>query len=383
MTSIRIAVATLAVLTAQPDAASAAAAPPQAGRAQTPPPGWRETTSKTLDLSIAGRDQEVLAIYEAWVAKHPGFSEGHFMLGGAHESIARGLFSSRAPDARATRTKHLEAAAVHMRRGLELAGPDASFLMVRSLIDLHGAIGLDRPAEYERLVRDGVARYPAEPLAHAYFLALLASKGEPIEAAARAARAGIPSGPGARVRLAGSLVAQVGGVGRLTPALGPALLPEASRLIDEALALKPGDAGALRVRGDIQAAQARVPGRPEADEVGVRGVLRAIVSAQAAYVSGCGRGHYAPTLAVLARPEPGRKASYLADLVPAAGATFVEKHHYRIEMMATPSPTSTASCHGVPAGGSADTFSVVARPLAGFQGRTFRIAADGTLTDSQ
>ena len=51
--------------------------------------------------------------------------------------------------------------------------------------------------------------------------------------------------------------------------------------------------------------------------------------------------------------------------------------------MATVSPRSPAGCNGVPAGGLAATFSVVARPLDGFQGRVFRIAADGTLTDSQ
>jgi hypothetical protein len=96
-----------------------------------------------------------------------------------------------------------------MRRGLQLTGPDTSFFMMRALIDLHGVIGLNRPAEYKRLGRDSVTRYPAEPQAHAYLLGLLATSGEPIEAAARAARAAIPAGPDGRVALAGALVAQV------------------------------------------------------------------------------------------------------------------------------------------------------------------------------
>jgi hypothetical protein len=228
----------------------------QEGRAQTAPPGWAEIRSKALDLTIAGKDDEVLALYEQWVSRHPDFADGHFRLGAAHESVGRGLIASRAADARARYVRHLEAADAHMRRGLEMAGADASFSMLRGLIDLHNVIGLDRPAEFERLVREGVRRYPADPLAHGYLLAVLATKGEPIEAAARAARAAIPAGPDARVTLAGALVAHTAGLGRLTAGLAPVLLPEASRLVDEALALKPGHARALRVRGNIEAAQA-------------------------------------------------------------------------------------------------------------------------------
>jgi hypothetical protein len=383
---VTIAVASLLVLAEPSRAASSVSGPaaPQVGRSQTPPPGWSETIRKSFDLTLEGKDQAVLAMYEAWVAKHPGFAEGHLMLGGAHESIARATFTSRAPDAQATRTKHFEAAAVHMRRALEVAGPDASFMMMRPLIDLHGIIGLNRPADYERLVREGLARYPAEPHAHAYLLEILAAKGEPIEAAARAARAAIPKGPDARVELAGVLVAHVRMFGRLTPGVGPALLPEASRLVDEALTLKPAHADGLRVKGDIQAMQAIPPGQPTADEVGVRGALRGIASAQFAYAATCGHGHYAPTLAALDRPAPGDKVGFLGGyLVPAEGATVLEKYRYRIEMIAPRSPRSAASCNGVPAGGSAGTFSVVARPIAGFHGRTFRIDADGNLTDTK
>ena len=380
---IAIAVASLLVVAERSQAASSGAGPaaPQASRPQTPPPGWSETKRKGLDLMMAGKDLAALAIFDKWVAAHPEFGEGHLWLGAAHEGVARATFTSRAPDAPTTRTKHFEAAVLHLRRGLELAGPDTSFMTRRSLIDLHGVIGLNRPTEYERLVREAVARHPTEPLAHAYLLQLLATKGEPIEAAARAARAALPKGPGARVALAGSLVAKVRDLGRLTPALGPALLPEASRLVEEALTLKPGDAAALRVRGDIEAVRAIVPGRPVADEVGLSGAMRVVSSAQAVYSSSCGHGHYAPTLAALAVPLPGDKRSFLPrDLVPAGGATVVEKYGYRIEMIAVPSAKSPASCNGVPAGGLADTFTVVARPKEGFQGRAFRLDSAGELT---
>jgi hypothetical protein len=351
---IGIAAASLLVFPAQPRAESCGAgqAAPRAGRSRTPPPGWSELTRKTLDLTLEGKDLAVLAMYEQWVAKHPDFSDGHLMLAGAHESVARAMRTSRAPDAQATRTKHLETAAVHVRRGLELADPDDAFRIMRSLIDLYGLIGLDRPAEYERLVREAVTRYPAEPLAHADLLKVLATKGEPIEAAARAARAAIPKGPAARVDLARALVRSV------------------------------RDARALDIRASIHELQTNSSQLPPTNDDGVRNVLTAIVSAQAAYAAVCGQGFYAPTLAVLARPEPGRKLGFLGDdLVPAKEATVLERFRYRIEMTALPSPKSAASCNGVPAGGSAESFSVVARPLEGFHGRAYRIDADGKLTD--
>lgn len=381
---IVVAVGALLVVPAQPRASSSATglAAPQAGRAQAPPPGWSEMSRKALGLTLEGKDLEVLAMYEKWVAKHPDFGDGHLRLGAAHEAVARALFS-RAPDAQTKRVKHLEAAVFHTRRALELGGPDSSsFLGMRGLIDLHGVGGLNRPAEYERLVRASIKLYPAEPLAHAYLLEVLATKGEPIETAARAARSAIPKGPAGRVALAGALVAYVRDFGRLTPALAPTLLPEASRLIDEALTLEPGNAGALAVLGDIEALQKSSSNLPLADDVGVTGGMRAIVSAQATYAAVCGHGHYAPTLADLARPEPGQKRGFLAaDLAPARGAKAVEKYHYRIEMTTVLSPRSAASCNGVPAGGLAATFSVVARPLEGFRGRGFRIDEDGKLTD--
>ena len=354
----------------------------QAGRTQAPPPGWSDAKSKGLDLLIEGKDLEVVALYEQWVARHPNFPEAHFMLGAAHESVARSAVVRRLPDASATRKKHLDAAVLHMRRARELEGRRADFLSARALIDIHGVIGLNQPAEYERLVREAAAQYPAEPLAHAYLLALLAGKGEPIAAAARAARAAIPRGPAARVDLARAMVGFVDDLGRLTPSLASVLLPEASRLADEALALKPGDAAALDLRSRINAMRTFSSSVPTADENGVKGVLRAITSGQLAYSAVCGNGSFAPTLAALARPEPGKRLGFINDdLVPAAGATDLEKYHYRITMTAEPSPASRASCNGVPAGGSAQSFSVTARPLAGFQGRSFRIDSEGTLTE--
>lgn len=217
------------------------------------PPGWRAAMDKAMDLSIAGKDLAVVALYEPFVAKYPKFAEAHVMLGAAHEQVGRGAVRNRMPDPVAARMKHYELAITHMRRGIELAGPRAPFDWVRGYIDIHGIIGVDRPAEYERIVRESVVKYSADPYAHAYMLFVLAKKGEPLGAAAKAARAAIPKTGEARANLAGLLTSLVTDHRPLMPAAGVnAAVAEASALIDEALKMSPGDASALRVRGNIE-----------------------------------------------------------------------------------------------------------------------------------
>lgn len=118
-----------------------------------------------------------------------------------------------------------------------------------------------------------------------------------------------------------------------------------------------------------------------ADEVGVQSTLRGLASGQITYAVVCANGFYAPTFADLGRPQPGEKMGFILDTdVPPKGATVLEKYRYRIEFTAPPSPTSPASCNGVPAGRSASSWSATARPMPGFSGRAFRIDHEGTLT---
>jgi hypothetical protein len=120
---------------------------------------------------------------------------------------------------------------------------------------------------------------------------------------------------------------------------------------------------------------------PAADEAGVTGALRAIVAAQSVFSAVCSTGFFAPTLDALGHPARGSNTGVLsADLVPPAGSTALERYGYRIEMTATSSPKSPASCNGVAAGASAAAFTVMARPLPRRSGRSFRIDQDGTLT---
>ena len=220
--------------------------------AQNRPPGWSEAVQQSLDLSLAGKHAEMIALFEKWVARYPNFGEARLMLGGAHENVGRDILVSRAPDARSKSAKHFEAAVVHFRKALELPGAD--IMTMRVLIDVHGPVGLDRPAEYERLVDEGLKRFPAEPAAHAYRIALLARKDQPLDDAVRAALAATAKRPDARATLAGMLYQSAL---EPFPTGAAALLRVALQFAEEALKLEPAHRDALREKERILKAQAR------------------------------------------------------------------------------------------------------------------------------
>jgi hypothetical protein len=213
-------------------------------------------------MTIEGKDADVVAIYEKWVADYPNFADAHAMLAGAHESLGRAALRSRAPDAANTSTAQFEIVAVHLRRAVDLtASSDAmTYDPIRSLIDIYGPLGLNRPAEYERLVGEGLKRHPADPLAHAYVIAVLARKGDPIDGAARAARAAMPKTAHARTELAAVLMAFARDDGET---VAVALAAAALGLVDDALKLNPNDIDALEQKAEILRTQARRVSEPE------------------------------------------------------------------------------------------------------------------------
>jgi hypothetical protein len=121
----------------------------------------------------------------------------------------------------------------------------------------------------------------------------------------------------------------------------------------------------------------------ESYEAGATSTLRGIVVGQVTYSAICGNGFYAPTLETLAKPKPGEQSGFILDTdLPRPGTTVLEKYRYRIEMTAPASPDSPAGCSGVPAGQSAKTFSITARP-DGIRAKSFRIDHEGNLTEIQ
>jgi hypothetical protein len=120
----------------------------------------------------------------------------------------------------------------------------------------------------------------------------------------------------------------------------------------------------------------------EHDENGAKSWLRAIASGQSTYAAVCSNGFFAPTLAALAAPEAGKSEGFiLKEMVPPRGTAVLVRDHYDIAIAASPASGSPRSCNGVRAGGSAQTWSATARRHKGFAGKSFKIDAEGTLTD--
>jgi len=208
-------------------------------------------------MVLAGKDADVIAVYERWVARHPDFADGYLMLGGAHEALGKKILVGDAPGGRPTATKHLEIAAGHFTRGIELKGADTDFMDYRVLADVYDVLGLNRPEEHERVVRAAVRQFPTEPLAHSYLITLVATKNEPLEPSVRVARASLPPGADARASLAASIAYWVRDFGGLygDSTMAP-LLREALSLVNEAVTLDPAHGDAARTKMLIEQLQA-------------------------------------------------------------------------------------------------------------------------------
>ncbi len=124
-----------------------------------------------------------------------------------------------------------------------------------------------------------------------------------------------------------------------------------------------------------------VRARTYSNEASAIGSLRAINSAQSAYASSCSSGFYAPSLTVLgSTPTAGGGDAFVgADL----GSDPVTKSTYVLNLTAGALATGgPASCNGVAAGGSAETYFVGATPPAGLGMRFFGTNQGGTVYHS-
>jgi hypothetical protein len=244
-------IAVTAVLPGSP--ARAQAVQGKTAAAARPPADWDRTKAQFRELQFVGEDLKVIAIAERIVAAHPGFAEGHFRLGGAHENVARGL--ARTDRARATR--HFEIAATHLRRAFELGGGEYADATIRGLIDLY-EYALPNAETWKATVLAALARYPAEPAAHWYGvqLVLREGRGANLDATFRNARIALPSAK-SRLEYASLLV----GLARdhAQPAVRTALTREAVALADEAVKKSPSDRSVRReadaIREDVRRLQ--------------------------------------------------------------------------------------------------------------------------------
>lgn len=166
---------------------------PTVGTAATSrPPGWEATKARVMELGLDGKNQEMVALLEPIVAKFPGFVDGLFWLGAAHENVGRDLMRTN-PTLAAAR---LETAASYYRRVYDLGGGEYSDALIRGLIDLYDG-PLKQPATWKALILDARTRYAAEPIVHWYFAELLIREGRTAELPAgfKVARAALPAAP--------------------------------------------------------------------------------------------------------------------------------------------------------------------------------------------
>ena len=144
------------------------------------PVGWNDTQARGSRLLLDGKFAEVIALYEKVLQTAPDFDEGHFALAGAHELAAAHLELQGASQA-ASRRRHLEAAAVHYRRVIDLRSAHAPMAM-SSLAVLYGKDGLNRLADAELFARQLVQARPTSAVWHVMLARLIFDQGRDADA---------------------------------------------------------------------------------------------------------------------------------------------------------------------------------------------------------
>jgi tetratricopeptide (TPR) repeat protein len=257
-------VATLIVLLGIVAIQSSAPAPVQAPE----PAGWPAAAKTLSSLLMDQKCPEAIALAEQWVAKHPSFAEAHLRLGSGYENVARG-FCGGPRETRANRMKQFETAATHFRRAFELGGGETPWITIRVLVDLYDLGALDRPDEQEKIAREAVVRYPAEPLSHVELITSLLKRGAEPEAAkaAAAARAALPKTATPRFDMAHKLAFRAKGSDpilkvMLTRETRTAMARIALAMFDDVLAISPEHKDARREKTELERAMAELANEP-------------------------------------------------------------------------------------------------------------------------
>ena len=126
--------------------------------------------------------------------------------------------------------------------------------------------------------------------------------------------------------------------------------------------------------------------RAVSNEVSTVGSLRALNTAQASFASSCGGGAYAPDVATLNTPAIGVKGKAAPFIGPGFTADIIDKAGFRIRYTkGVVVATSPASCNGVAAGQSVQSYYIAGDPLytgPGMPTRYFGTSSGGTIYQS-
>lgn len=191
---------------------------------------------QALQLLLDNKDAQAIALLDPLVAKNPNAADLHEMLATAHSASAEKLEGDATNAAR--RRTHLEAAATHFKRTIELTHVNVASNL-GSLVEIYSPAGLNLPGPEETYARRLVDDHPTLTSGYAPLARVLAHSNRMTEAAAVLARARSTIEPDRQEFVATQLMEQV----KLLPASATAaarlLLDEAMRIADALIAASP------------------------------------------------------------------------------------------------------------------------------------------------
>jgi len=210
------------------------------------PAGWNDIHARGSRLLLEGKSAEAIALYEKVLQASPNFDEALYALAEAHELAAAHLKPQGASEV-ASRRRHLEAAAGHYRRVIDLRSSHAPMAM-KSLAVVYGKDGLNRLADAERFARQLVQARPNSVVWHVMLARVIFDQGRDADATDVLHRARTAVQAGDRNMFAMALTETVVERSALSPPLARILVDDALALADLGLKSDPDNRDLLMTK---------------------------------------------------------------------------------------------------------------------------------------
>jgi hypothetical protein len=208
---------------------------------------------KALDLIIDNKGVQAIALLEPLVAKNPNAADVHDMLASAHAAAAEALEGDAGAVTR--RRRHLEAAAVHLKRTIELTRVNIA-ANLDSLVDIYSPTGLNQPALAETYARRLVEEHPSLSSGYAPLARLLAESNRLDAARDVLTQARSAVAADSREFIATQLFEQVELLPQTAAPAAQLLLNEAMWITDALIAASPGEGKFVMFKSAILEKQA-------------------------------------------------------------------------------------------------------------------------------
>ena len=191
---------------------------------------------QAFQLLLENKDAQAIALLDPLVAKHPNAADLHEMLATAHVASAEKLAGNAAAAAR--RRTHLEKAATHLERTIELTHVNRASNL-DSLVEIYSPAGLNQPAAEETHARRLVDDHPTLTSGYAPLARLLANSNRMTEAGAVLAKMRTSIEVDRQEHVATRLMNEVKVLPASATRAARLLLDEAMRIADALIAASP------------------------------------------------------------------------------------------------------------------------------------------------